>query len=253
MPFFKRVQPPTPPQKKPRIPDGKRVYAIGDVHGRDDLLELLLDRIAMDDAARTPAEATVIFLGDLVDRGPSSAGVVERVRLLCREGIARCLIGNHEEVFIGAANGDSKSARAFMAIGGLAAAMSYGISQEEAEKGSFEDLAALMKRRIPREHIAFLAGCEDMITIGDYLFVHAGIRPGVDLQKQATRDLRWIRDTFLESDLDHGPMVIHGHTVSEDVVERDNRICIDTGAYAGGPLTAIGLEGEERWFIDSRP
>jgi serine/threonine protein phosphatase 1 len=232
-----------------RIPPGRRVYAIGDVHGRADLLEALLAKIIEDDSARPNAESELIFLGDLVDRGPDSADVVARVRGLCEMGVARLLMGNHEEVFINAARGNVRSARLLIGIGGLPTLLSYGISEEEANRGSFHDLAELLTSRIPPSDIQFLDSGENVIEIGDYVFVHAGIRPGVAIEQQKRGDLRWIRGPFLNSKADHGRMVIHGHTVTPEVDELPNRIGLDTGAFFSGQLSAIGLEDGERWIL----
>jgi serine/threonine protein phosphatase 1 len=235
----------------PSIPPGQRVYAIGDVHGCAEQLRSLLDQIAADHAARGPATRTVILLGDLVNRGPDSAGAIDHARALIASGDGRVLKGNHEELFLLAARGDRHAARALIDNGGTATLTSFGFTPEEIGRGSFSDLAALMKTRIPREVVAFLDAGEDKIAIGDYLFVHAGIRPGVPIAEQAAGDLRWIRREFLESRADHGPMVVHGHTIVETAVECENRIGLDTGAYRSGRLTAIGLEGTERWFLST--
>ncbi len=238
-----------PRPRQHRIPPGKRIYAIGDVHGRADLLEALLDAIARDDAGRSQSDTELIFLGDLVDRGPDSAAVVARVRALCEQGVARLLKGNHEEVFVNAVHGETRSARGLIGIGGLATLKSYGISEEEANDGSFEDLVRLLRRRIPAADIAFLDDAENMIVIGDYLFVHAGIRPGVRLEEQKISDLRWIRDAFLASKADHGLMVVHGHSITRDVDAQPNRVGIDTGAFFSGRLSALGIEDTERWVV----
>jgi serine/threonine protein phosphatase 1 len=222
---------------------------IGDVHGRIDLLEILLARISDDDASRPEASASLIFLGDLIDRGPASAEVVERVKGLCEGGIARLIKGNHEEAFIEACKGHARGARALISIGGLPTIRSYGISEAQAKAGSFSDLADLLASHIPRAHIDFLDSGEDQIQIGDYLFVHAGICPGVPFHEQVPDDLRWIRNEFLRSELDHGAMIVHGHTITETVDEKPNRIGIDTGAFRTGILTAMGLEKDQRWFL----
>lgn len=235
---------------KPRIPEGRRVYAIGDIHGRDDLFAQLLDRIANDSNSRDAAEVSIILLGDLVDRGPSSRQVVERAIALARQGPdVRCLMGNHEEVFLKALGGDVKLMRYFVRIGGAPTIHSYGLTGEAYDQLTFDELAEAFPRLVPREHVEFLAACEDMITIGDYVFVHAGIKPGLPMDKQRGADLRWIRDEFLGDERDHGAMIVHGHTIFADVQERPNRIGIDTGAYNSGVLTALCLEGEERWYI----
>ena len=251
--FWKRKSKPVPPvQDSFAIPDGRRVYAIGDIHGRDDLFAALIDLIRADNAARAPARVTLILLGDLVDRGPQSAEVVERaLRLRDEFEDSRLLVGNHEECFLAALTGDVQRVRYFMRIGGDATVESYWNDELPLSEATFEEVAERLPAMVPVSHVEFLGGGEDVIEIGDYVFVHAGIRPGVALEKQALSDLRWIREDFLADDRDHGAMVVHGHTIQDDVDEWPNRIGIDTGAYLGGPLTAIGLEGDQRWFLTS--
>jgi len=252
--FFNRLlkRTPPPPAFRPVVPEGRRVYAIGDIHGRRDLLDRLLAQIDADDAARGPAETTLIFLGDLIDRGPDSRGVVERAMALkASGGDVRFLMGNHEEVFLQSFEGDEGVMRFFLRIGGEQTLNSYGIHGEEFRDANFEELIALARTRVPIEHCLFLAAFENAIEIGDYLFVHAGIRPGVAVAEQSTRDLRWIRGDFLNHEGAHEHVVVHGHTIYETVIERENRIGIDTGAYESDVLTALALEGDERWFLDT--
>ena len=233
-------------------PAGERVYAIGDVHGRIDLLEELLGQIDADDAARGACRTRLIFLGDLIDRGPGSAQVVARVRALVEASSDVALIkGNHEEIFVSAARGDRRGARGLMDAGGLPTLLSYGITQDQAESGTFDDLAHLLLTCIPREDVDFLDSAPSLLTAGDYVFVHAGIAPGVPLDAQQGRDLRWIREPFLSRVRGDGVMVIHGHTVTSAIDERPDRIGIDTGAYKSGVLSAVGLEGEHRWFLQT--
>ena len=232
------------------IPDGQRVYAIGDIHGRDDLFAELIERIRADATARPVGHVTLILLGDLVDRGPQSAEVVERAIGLHHEfSDVRLLIGNHEECFLAALAGDVRRLRYFMRIGGEATVQSYWTSDVNLSEASFEEVAEILPGLVPASHVQFLGAGEDVIEIGDYVFVHAGIRPGVPLEKQELSDLRWIREDFLEDDTDHGVMVIHGHTIRENVDERPNRIGIDTGAYRSSVLTAIVLEGTDRRYL----
>ncbi|WP_332818451.1 metallophosphoesterase family protein [Sphingopyxis sp.] len=232
------------------IPEGRRVYAIGDIHGRDDLFAELIEQIRADNASRTPRPVTIILLGDLVDRGPQSAEVVERAIGLRNEfPDTRLLIGNHEECFLAALTGDVRRLRYFMRIGGEATVRSYWNDEANLAEASFEEVAKRLPALVPAAHVEFLGNGEDVIEIGDYAFVHAGVRPGVPLNKQGLSDLRWIRDDFLEDDRDHGAMIVHGHTICENVDEWPNRIGIDTGAYKSGKLTAIGLEGTARWYL----
>ena len=236
-----------------RVPVGVRVYAIGDVHGRNDLLLKLLDQIGSDDTARGAADTQIIFLGDLVDRGDDSAGVIETaMRLRAADTDVRFLLGNHEEVFIQACRQrDLKTLRFFLKIGGDATLQSYPIPRSEYLTMTLEELAERLPSLIPEAHLAFLESFEDQIVIGDYAFVHAGIRPGVALSEQKRSDLRWIREEFTDHRGDLEKVVVFGHTIYPEVEERGSRIGIDTGAYASGVLTAIGLEGDERWYLQT--
>lgn len=240
-----------PEQRSYALPEARRIYAIGDIHGRLDLFDALLAKIDADDADRGHAETHLILLGDLVDRGPDSAGVVERAMRLCATGKCRVLMGNHEEVMVKTWDGDRRTAGLFARIGGRETLLSYGVSEEDYEAADLQGLVALTKSHVPEAHIRFMEGFEETIAEGGYLFVHAGIRPGVPHDEQAHEDTRWIRREFLEDERDHGAMIVHGHSITEDVVERHNRIGIDTGAFATGKLTALGLEGAERWYLST--
>ena len=232
------------------VPAGRRIYAIGDIHGRDDLFAALMNLICADHAAHASAEVTLILLGDLIDRGQQSAAVVERAIHLKEEfKDTRLLIGNHEECFLSALTGDIRRVRYFMRIGGYATVQSYWKGAMSLTEATFDEVAEHFPAMVPPSHVEFLSGGEDVIEIGDYVFVHAGIRPGIALRKQTLADLRWIRDDFLEDDRDHGAMIVHGHTIGADVDERSNRIGIDTGAYASDVLTAIVLEGTARRYL----
>ena len=239
---------PTP--SKSSVPEGQRVYAIGDVHGRRDLFDQLIDLIEDDDASRPPARTTIVLLGDLIDRGPDSAGVIDAAIALAGRRDVRSLAGNHEEMFLDSFE-KIATLRHFLRYGGKETVLSYPLAPEQYERMSHEEIQAALPRLVPARHLAYLRAMEDHITIGDYLFVHAGVRPGVDLAEQRSSDLRWIREPFLDHAGDHGAIVIHGHTITEEVVQRRNRIGIDTGAYLSGRLTAIGLERTERWFLNT--
>lgn len=245
--LLRRAIEPAPPAAQ--VPDGLRVYAIGDIHGRLDLLDQLLFRIDADERTRESARSELIFLGDLVDRGPDSAGVVQRALEISRLRPSRFLMGNHEEVFLKALDGSLEALRFFVKIGGRATILSYGVDRAGYDALEFEELLEELIERVPAEHVAFLRSFENQIAIGDYLFVHAGIRPRVALEEQSGGDLRWIRSEFLDYRGTHGPIVVHGHTICDEVEERSNRIGIDTGAFASGRLTALGLEGSERWYL----
>jgi serine/threonine protein phosphatase 1 len=235
------------------VPKGHRAYAIGDIHGRLDLLDELLGKIAADAARRRPARTTIVFLGDLIDRGPQSAEVVERLRTY-RPEFARpvFLMGNHEEVLLRILAGETDILPDWLKFGGAECARSYGLDPVDLECRESAAALRMLRRAIPKEHVRFLSGFADTASFGKYLFVHAGIRPGVPLAEQASQDLRWIRGPFLDDETDHGFIVVHGHTISDEVDERPNRIGLDTGACWTGALTAVGLEDNERWFLQTK-
>lgn len=225
---------------------------MGDIHGRLDLLDDLLRQMEADDLARGAADTIVIFLGDLIDRGPDSAQVVQRLLELGAEtDKVRFLLGNHEEVFLKSMAGEERALPFFLRIGGKPTVLSYGISQDEYDRSDYAELLELLRERVPQAHLDFLTGFEDMIVLGDYAFVHAGVRPGVPLDAQKPATLRWIREEFLDSIEPFEKIVVHGHSISNEVEERLRRIGIDTGAYASGRLTAMGFEGAERWILQT--
>ncbi len=236
----------------PTIPLGHRVYAVGDVHGHDALLGELLATIEADIATREAAEVTIVFLGDLIDRGPSSAEVVERLRCYRPLGIrVEFLTGNHEEVLLRILDGDGDLIANWLRFGGAQCARSYGIRPSSLARMSPDKAIAALRSAIPATHQAFVASFADSLRAGDYYFVHAGIRPGVPLGEQAQSDLRWIRGPFLDHSVRHEAMIVHGHTVRTEVEETPGRIGIDTGAYVHGVLTAIGLERDQRWYLQA--
>lgn len=232
------------------VPPGQRVYALGDIHGRLDLFEKLIEAIEHDDRVAGPAETTVILLGDLVDRGPESAGVIERARAWQERRHVRILAGNHEEMFLESFENEDVL-RHFLRHGGRETVLSFGIDAETFRTSSLEQVQAMMAAAVPAETRAFVAGFEDWIAIGDYLFVHAGIDPSLPLEDQPSETLRWIREPFLSHGEAFGKVVVHGHTINEQVQDRGNRIGIDTGAFASGRLTALVLEGMQRRYLET--
>lgn len=231
-------------------PPGKRCYAIGDVHGRADLLDLLLDRIRSDVSARPAAETFIVFLGDLIDRGPASAQVIKFLRTWRPDWTRTIfLLGNHEEAFLRALGGDLEVLRSWLGFGGEACARSYGVSFDAATTVSAETMLAALQRAVPAADRAFIEGFYDTFSFGDYVLVHAGLRPGVPIEEQAPADLRWIRSGFLDNDAPHAKLVVHGHSIVAEPEQRPNRIAIDTGAYRTGVLTAVRLEAGERAFL----
>ena len=233
------------------LPRGQRVYAIGDIHGRLDLFEQLIAQIESDDAVREIALTTIILLGDLVDRGPDSAGVLDAAIELSARRRVRILCGNHEEMFLKSLESDAIM-REFLRCGGRETALSYLRDAEEYNQLSFEEVRQRLLEAVPANHLDFLKRLEDKVIIGDYLFVHAGVRPGIDIEEQTLADLRWIREPFLSSGRASNYCVVHGHTITSEPAEHMGRIGIDTGAYQSGRLTALGLEHDARWFLTSR-
>lgn len=229
---------------------GQRVYAVGDVHGRADLFEILATAIEADDRERGDSESLVILLGDLVDRGPGSANVLKQAREWQSRRPLRALMGNHEEMFLDAFTKEDVL-RQFLRHGGRETILSYPVDPEVYGEATLGETQALMRAAVPAEDLTFMQAMEDMIQMGDYLFVHAGIRPGVALEEQRSSDLRWIREPFATAQEDFGFTVVYGHTIYDQVEVAASRIGIDTGAYASGRLTALGLEGTNRWLIEA--
>lgn len=218
------------------LPPGLRIYAIGDIHGRSDLMDELHGRIVADAAARPAAHCRIVYLGDYVDRGPDSRGVIERLLAPAPDGFERvALLGNHEAMLLDAL-ADRYAADHWLRNGGGATLQSYGLP------AASSTLAFL--RALPRLHRGFLERLALSHRAGAYHFVHAGIEPGVPLDAQPREALIWIRGRFLDSTADHGAVVVHGHTPVDAVEWRPNRIGIDTGAYFTGRLTALVLEGD---------
>lgn len=229
---------------------GARAYAIGDIHGRLDLLHNTLAQIDRDVAAHEPRQTFVIFLGDFIDRGPESAGVLDRLRTYQPSFATPIfLAGNHEEVLLTILRGKTGILQSWLKFGGAECAASYGVDATALKKMDEKAAIRLLNERVPEAHQEFLGMLADTFTFGDYLFVHAGIRPGVSLEEQSMADLRWIREPFLSCDDDHGYVVVHGHTIVDMVEERSNRIGIDTGAYRSGKLTTLVVEDDQRRYI----
>jgi serine/threonine protein phosphatase 1 len=225
------------------LPPGRRVYAIGDVHGLSQRLIALHAAIRTDLHRRPIASAVLIHLGDYVDRGPDSAGVVEHLAAGPPiEGLATInLIGNHENTMLEAVGGDAASATDWIFNGGEPALESYGIPSGTPR----QEWAGM----IPAAHMAFLHSLTVSHREGGYMFVHGGIRPGVDLDEQLRDEVIRMRHPFLNSEADHGAVIVHGHTPIKTPVIKPNRIGIDTGAVFGGPLTCLVLEDDRMGFL----
>lgn len=241
------------PEPKPASTDGRRLYAVGDVHGRLDLLDPLLDLIRQDAAdLGDEAKPVLIFVGDYVDRGAYSKGVIDRVIELQggSEFEVRALKGNHEEAML-AFLADPNFGPTWTEHGGAQTLASYGVTPPifRMDDKEWEKACEAFAEVLPPAHFAFLTGLELMVIFGDYVFVHAGLRPGVPLEAQREQDLLWIRQDFLGVDRPFEKIVVHGHTPTEEAFLGRRRIGIDTGAYATGVLTAVRLDAGERRFI----
>jgi serine/threonine protein phosphatase 1 len=235
--FLRQLIRPRGARRAPAVPAGQRIYAIGDIHGRSDLFTAMIAAIDADEAD-APVRTTIVLLGDLIDRGPDSAGVIAAARAWGGGDPVRSLVWKREE--------------SFLRIGGRETVLSYPVDPAAFARADLPGAQALMRLAIPQDDLDFLATGEDMIMIGDYLFVHAGIRPGVPLDQQDSNDLRWIRGEFTDSQERHPHCVVHGHTISEHIEVLHNRIGIDTGAFYTGRLTAVRLEGTEQTFLQTR-
>lgn len=232
-------------------PDGLRLFAVGDVHGRLDLLRETHARIAADLIRRPCAAFRVIHTGDYIDRGPDSAGVLDQLIEFCADGDGVCLAGNHDLYALGFLEDPVEVGEYWLRWGGLESLRSWGVSLE----GFGHDLKSVRAARdalaeaMPERHLRFLRNLPFHERHGDYLFVHAGLRPGVALEKQKVSDVTFIREPFLSHEGDFGFVVVHGHTISDEPDIRRNRIGIDTGAYRSGVLTCLVLEGAEKGFL----
>lgn len=250
--LFGRARKPLP--QPSAVPDGSRIYAIGDIHGCRDLLDRLHEQILRDVLDFKGTRRVVVYLGDYVDRGLESREVVDRLLDDPLPGFESIYLkGNHEQALLDFLQ-DSRVALDWMSYGGDATLYSYGVGLE----GPRSNPATLMKLQekfrtnLPERHLAFYQSLALAHEEQDYLFVHAGIKPGVPLDAQKESDLLWIRDEFLDSGENFGKVIVHGHTITRVPEVKKNRIGIDTGAFASGVLTCLVLEGSDGRFLDTR-
>ena len=225
----------------PAMAGDQALLVIGDIHGRLDLLERLhgaIDR-ALEGGTSAPLE---IYLGDYVDRGPDSAGVIERLLGRARRRPLVLLRGNHEVMFARTLAG-SLELREWARYGALDTLASYGLEPSSLDLKDQAECLARLRAAVPETHQAFLAALRDFHREGDYFFAHAGIRPGKPLDRQSPEDLQWIRGEFLNDKRHHGAIIVHGHTPVDEPELLPNRVNIDTGAFRSGRLTCLRIDG----------
>jgi serine/threonine protein phosphatase 1 len=239
----------------PAIPPGQRVYAIGDIHGRIDLLQSIERRITADVAAAPEGmQSTVVYLGDYVDRGPDSSAVIRH--LMTRPPIASkdiYLKGNHEQVLLDFLDDPNRVGEQWFAFGGIATLMSYGILEvaSKVQAGRFDDLRDELAASIPQDQLAFLRSLKLSWESGDYFFVHAGIDPRQPMDRQGPESMLWIREEFTSASGPFTRRIVHGHTIVPAVELLPHRIAVDTGAYATGRLSCVVLEGTGVRILDT--
>jgi serine/threonine protein phosphatase 1 len=232
------------------VPPGCRVYAVGDIHGRSDLLERLLRLIRQDSLGRK-GKNILVFIGDYIDRGPDSKGVIELLLDLPSRYDVHFLRGNHDQSLLDFL-GEPSAFRTWREFGAVDTLLSYGVFPPLADTDvALKDARDRFMRAFPRAHRRFLENLSLWCEVGDYFFTHAGVRPGIPLTEQRQEDLLWIREEFLSSTHDFGKVIVHGHTPMASPVRKTNRIGIDTGAYLTSRLTAVALEGTACRFLQS--
>lgn len=229
-------------------PEGVRLYAIGDVHGQARMLDAVLDFVAADATAHAGQRAIAVLLGDYVDRGPDSRGVLERLSRLTPGAVEWVFLsGNHEAAMLAFLERPHDNV-AWLGFGGTETLASYGIiaPPPPLSPQRVQHCRDALAEALPPHHLAFLKALRTLYMCGDYAFVHAGVRPGVALERQHPEDLQWIREEFIDTPYWHGKCVVHGHTIEAEPVLLPWRIGIDTGAYAGGDLCCLILAGHEQ-------
>ncbi len=237
-----------------KAPKGARIYAIGDIHGCLSELEQLLDLIKKDLKKEPIEKYHLVFLGDYFDRGPDSAGVINRlIKLQKKHANVVCLKGNHEDKFVEFLNAPEKLAPGFFTYGGIETAASFGVKNKLLKQpvANAKKIKNQILERLNEKQIEFLLGLKHSNSIGDYFFCHAGIRPHVKLKDQTTHDLMWIRDEFLSHKGLFKKIIVHGHTPQAEPEVMENRINVDTKCYDDGILTCVVLEKKTHRFLQT--
>jgi serine/threonine protein phosphatase 1 len=237
--------------RRPSLPAGLRIYAVGDIHGRLDLLNRLLSKIEIDMAVRPAKRPVFVFLGDYIDRGPSSRETIDR--LIEHSETHECVFlkGNHEALAMKCLSDRSLFDR-WLRLGGMETLMSYGLSSETlTRRVQIVEMQSAFHSAMPQEHFRFFRDMQSSFVCGDFFFAHAGVRPNVELSRQKESDLLWIRDEFLSSNDDFGKVIVHGHTPTDEIEVKSNRINIDTGAFATGRLTCLAMDDTSLSVIDT--
>jgi len=238
-------------RRKPLLPTGIRIYAVGDIHGRCDLLDRLLMLTQADFESRPTVRALYVFLGDYIDRGSASRETIDRLIEHSGKNESIFLKGNHELIAIKCLS-DRDLFSEWMRLGGAETLISYGVALGSiANEKTIAELQGAFHGALSAAHLRFFRDLRTAFTFGDYFFAHAGVKPGVELSQQKESDLLWIRNEFLNSREDFGKIIVHGHTPTLEIEVEPNRINIDTGAFATGRLTCLVLEGASLSFIDT--
>lgn len=236
----------------PATAQGERIYAVGDIHGRLDLFQTLMKRLQHDVEARDDCSTRIVLLGDVVDRGPHARqllSVIQQTQRLSDKVIMLC--GNHEDMLLASADGDEEAQNAWLDYGGDATLRSYGLDPIEFILASAQARSEIVNQLIGQDTLHWLRSLPAFYRSGDYFFCHAGVRPGTPLSMQQREDLLWIRKAFLRSRRSHGAVIVHGHSETDQIEVRPNRINVDTAAYRSEVLTAAGLQGTSRWFVST--
>jgi len=245
--LFKRNTPPLP-----YCPPGTRIYCIGDIHGRDDLLQQLHEKI-LQDVANYKGHKTLIYLGDYIDRGERSKQLIELLLAHPLPGFELIYLrGNHEQTLLDFLI-EAQVGRSWFNFGGLQTLVSYGVKPGKLATTTqdLKDLQTALRERISPAHIHFLEQTQSHYVAGSYYFVHAGVSPRFDLNHQHAEDQLWIRNAFIEHRKPFEKIIVHGHTISDEPDFKPNRIGLDTGAYLSGKLSCLVLQDDQQRIIQT--